>query len=51
MTTLREARDKGNLDQFIKEHKADAKGDADALNRSLASMAGKVKPKPVEKPE
>lgn len=51
MTTLKEARDKGKLDQFIKEREADAKGDADALDRGLASMAGKAKQKPAETPK
>lgn len=43
MTTLKEARDRGKLKQFIKEREAeaDAKGDADAFNRGLRSMAGK----------
>jgi hypothetical protein len=40
MTTLREAREKGKLDQFIKEREAET-GCAEALNRGLASMAGK----------
>ena len=47
MTTLREARDKGKLDQFIKEREAE-KGDAKAFNRAVRSMA---KHKPVEKPK
>ncbi|CAH0497166.1 hypothetical protein NVSP9465_02223 [Novosphingobium sp. CECT 9465] len=36
---LKQARDSGNLDQFAKDHEADAPGDADAFNRALASMA------------
>ena len=31
MTTLKEARAKGELDQFIKERQRDTKGDAKAL--------------------
>lgn len=46
MTNLRKARDEGKLDQFAKEHEADAPGDEDAFNRALASMAGKSKPAP-----
>ena len=38
--TLAEARKEGKLDQFIKQREAAAKGDADALNRGIASMAG-----------
>ena len=45
MTTLREARDKGKLDQFIKEHEAET-GDEDALNRAVRSMAGTSKATP-----
>jgi len=39
MKSLREARQSGNLDQFAKDHEADAPGDADAFNRAVASMA------------
>lgn len=38
MTSLREAREKGRLDQFIKEREAET-GDAEAFNRGVASMA------------
>lgn len=41
MVTLREARESGCLGEFIKERATEAKGDAAALNRGLASMAGK----------
>ena len=37
---LREAREKGKLERFIKEREAE-RGDADALDRTLSSMAGK----------
>ena len=43
MTSLKKARDEGKLDEFAKEHEADAPGDEDAFNRALASMAGKSK--------
>lgn len=43
MTSLREARDSGKLDQFAKDHDDDAPGDKDAFNRALQSMAGKSK--------
>lgn len=32
MTTLREARKKGKLEQFIREHEKDAPGDLDKLD-------------------
>lgn len=52
MTTLREAREKGKLDQFIREREAEAagKGDGEAFDRGLRSMAGKGQ-KSAEKPE
>lgn len=48
MTTLREARDKGRLDQFIKEQEADGKvkGDRRAFDKTVSAMAGKSKPIP-----
>jgi hypothetical protein len=38
MTNLKQARDSGKLDQFIKEHKGE-QGDPAAFNRALAAMA------------
>ena len=35
MTSLREARKKGRLDQFIREHEKDAPGDMDKLYAAL----------------
>lgn len=51
MTTLKQAREQGALDQFAEEHEAAAPGDADAFNRALASMArtSKEAPKASEK--
>lgn len=46
MTTLKEAREQGKLDQFIKEHKGDPKGDPDAFNRAVRSMARTSKEAP-----
>ena len=46
MTTLKEARERGKLDEFIKEHGGDAKGDADQINRTLKAMAQKSKAAP-----
>ena len=48
MTTLREARDNGKLDQFIAEREAEAApaGDAKAFNRTLAAMAESKKAGP-----
>lgn len=43
MTTLRQAREQGKLDQFAKERENDAPGDQDAFNATLASMAGTSK--------
>lgn len=40
MTTLKEARDKGKLDQFIKEREPET-GDGAALEKTIAAMAGK----------
>lgn len=42
MTTLRKARDEGKLYQFIAEHEGEI-GDADALERTILSMAGTSK--------
>ena len=50
MKTLREARDAGKLDQFAKDHDADAPGDEAAFNRALHSMAGKSKEAPATSP-
>ena len=47
--TLREARDKGELDKFIAERKAEnpeQHGDPHAFSRALASMAGTSKEAP-----
>ena len=43
MTSLRQARNQGKLDQFAKAHDADAPGDEAAFNATLESMAGKSK--------
>ena len=47
MTTLRQARESGNIVKFAKEHRRDPKGDADAFNATLEAMAGKSKAVPV----
>ena len=46
MTTLKQARESGKIDQFIKEHSDDPKGDADKVNRTLKAMAQKSKADP-----
>ena len=46
METLRQAREQGKLDQFAKDHEADAPGDEAAFNAALQSMAGKSKAVP-----
>lgn len=45
MTTLKEARDKGKLKEFIVEREAEAKGTGDraAFDKTVAAMAGKSK--------
>ena len=43
MTTLKQARETGELAQFVIEHRRDAKGDAAAFNQTLDAMAGKSK--------
>ena len=40
MTSLKQARDQGKLDQFIKEREAE-RGDPDAFNRAVRAMAQK----------
>lgn len=50
MTNLREARDKGKIEEFIAEREAE-EGDADALDRAVTAMAGRPDRKPVDKPE
>jgi hypothetical protein len=48
MTTLREARKQGKLDQFIKEHEEDAPGDREKLDKAIkrpASQKSKEAPK------
>jgi len=47
MTTLRKARELGQLEQFAKEHDAYTPGDEAAFNRALESMAGRSKAVPV----
>lgn len=39
MTTLKQARESGEIDRFVKEHERDPKGDADQVNRTLKAMA------------
>ncbi len=46
MTTLKQAREQGKMEQFIREHKADPKGDPEAFNRAVQAMAGKSKAVP-----
>jgi hypothetical protein len=53
METLKQARESGNLEQFIAEREAEAKalGDADAFNRGVASMARNSKAVPAASPK
>ena len=43
MTSLKQARESGKLDQFAKGRETDAPGDQAAFNATLQSMAGKSK--------
>lgn len=49
MTSLKEAREQGKLDQFIKERKAET-GDAAAMDQTISSMAGKSSEAPKASP-
>jgi hypothetical protein len=40
MTSLKEARQQGNLSKFIKEHSGDPDGDAEAFEITLQAMSG-----------
>ena len=40
MSTLREAREEGKVEQFAKAREGDAPGDEEAFNRAFQSMAG-----------
>jgi len=44
--TLKEAREKGKLDEFIKEHEKDAPGDADAVDDTINNIATNTRPSP-----
>ena len=46
MSTLRQARERGAIDQFAADHEGDAPGDEAAFNRALQSMAGRSKEAP-----
>jgi hypothetical protein len=46
MTTLKQARERGEIAKFAKEHRRDPKGDAVAFNATLEAMAGKSKAVP-----
>lgn len=44
MTTLKKAREQGNLEEFIKEHEKDAPGDQERLEKSIGRLSrGKSK--------
>lgn len=45
-TTLKEARQKGKLDEFIKEHEKDPSADEKDFNRTLDRLAQKKKSAP-----
>ncbi len=50
MVTLKQAITNGKLEQFVTEHGDAPKGNPDAFNRTLASMAGKSKEAPKASP-
>jgi len=45
MITLKEAREKGELKQFIKEHSKDPKGDKEKFDKTLKSISSQKKSK------
>lgn len=46
MPTLKEAREKDKLDQFIKEHERDPEGDEATFNRAVRAIGQKSKAAP-----
>lgn len=44
MIALRKAQGNGEIYEFVKEHADDPKGDTDAFNHTLQSIAGRSKP-------
>lgn len=42
---LKQAREQGKLDEFIKDHEKDASGDLDSVESTLANIAANKKPK------
>lgn len=46
LTTLREAREKGDIAKFVKEHRRDPKGNAADFSMTLEAMDGKSKAGP-----
>lgn len=49
--TLKEAREKGELDKFVKEHEGDSAGDADKLDATLKSAVKPIPPQKKEQPQ
>lgn len=49
MTNLKQAREAGKLDQFVKQHKGE-RGDPAAFNQTVASMAHSSKEAPPASP-
>jgi hypothetical protein len=47
MTTLKNARETGEIAKFANEHRRDPKGSATVFNATLEAMAGKSKAIPV----
>lgn len=45
MTTLKKAKEQGNLEEFIKEHEEDASGDKDMFDKTLAAISHPEKSK------
>ena len=45
MTTLKEAREKGKLEEFIKEHEKDPKGKKELMDKTIKNLSeGKCSP-------
>ena len=46
--SLKEAKETGNLGQFVKEHEKDPSGDADKLNATIKSAVSSTPPQKKE---
>lgn len=44
--SLKEAREQGKLNEFIKEHEKDAPGNADKIDQTISNIATNTRPAP-----